>query len=641
MAALAIHQARTSALTKLVDHLLPTLQPASAERLAALQKSFRYHKFNSTDGLATVGRYKGLIEKFLVFGQDEKAAVLEKLLLHVLTPGSGKNIFLIHDVLSLLLFLSNSPTHHAYVPTPASPAPDVKWTWDPFVGEHWYAADGLPGSESEDWSDSEDTRVSDEGESEDTRVNDKVRVRGGRGGHFITSEAYSRKLINIHIRPPLSPAIVIPFQKPHSPARYRPTQLASLVDVAPETKESLAELKRRQYWNPPQYHHPLTDRDVELDLENPILTYNARFDSRNSSGNSNVSAIVSETLFMLAGAYGDTLTYAVDCDGTLKVTNRLSIPHLTEESLFDLLGWFAQRGSCVETVRGFARRTLTAAPGTHCQTVQALASSLDELLQSLDAELARLQGLSFVAILLFFTCCRSGESGPQDTASLLGLRMDLEDHLDALVEVDDFLRAVHIGATTHHQDACSVPLFRLFLSLFLHTLGPYLRLVEEWMWAGEVRDPFGELFIACDATVKVGSPGYWRDRIGGGDGHVDRRPEPLHRAFCTTLIASLDPFTGEEDGVSGPSGIDGAASENEKSTIGGLAVAASAIWLPLDQTVRTTLEALVRPQHDRAAERLLRGLVAAGLHTHLDAMRGLFFMMDGGLAPFWGSVFEK
>ncbi|KAI8847210.1 hypothetical protein BC829DRAFT_444793 [Chytridium lagenaria] len=106
--------------------------------------SFSNNKHLTTDERKMEASYKGLVEKFDLFGDFLKAEALDNLLQAALKgPTSTFDDFKIHDVLRLLLLLSSSPLKERYEPPleKIELTPEELWdailSEDPLIGDHW------------------------------------------------------------------------------------------------------------------------------------------------------------------------------------------------------------------------------------------------------------------------------------------------------------------------------------------------------------------------------------------------------------------------------------------------------------------------------------------------------------------------
>ncbi|KND01183.1 hypothetical protein, variant [Spizellomyces punctatus DAOM BR117] len=448
------------------------------------KKQIKVHRWQTTNEHEVIRQYGGLVEKFAVYSQDTKADTLRKSLNSLLSLRPSYH-FLIHDMLRLFLSLSEAPLRNIYHPCIGSMDAESSLTWEDITAE-----EPLTGSH---WEDATDEVDSDDGYSSDesTKVCDSA----------------------VTLKEPVAD------RQPRRQKHRNPDLLSN------PNESSQKELERRQYWTREKGSYSLFAEDISFDHQDPCSLApslashqqrDPRFFYRPAASTVYTKEVdfVRECLFLLSGFA--TAVFRSRSDGSFEPVTDVTLKHLSEGALHDLLQWFADRGTAVQRVRSFAESVCQSEQIAYPLTVQAFASGLLSIVRDFDATITKEEKR-------FQEYARKmPKSGQQEVTSLMALGSRLSGKLDILDDLSLMLEALEIeknepyrdNATwttqilsaqctsiRHYEHTCQPVKVSVFVELFLRTMKPYMDTIQNWMDTGKLDDPQEEFFVASNPNA--------------------------------------------------------------------------------------------------------------------------------------------
>nr|XP_058958465.1 gamma-tubulin complex component 5-like [Pocillopora verrucosa] len=459
--------------------------------------NFRYHQFLDVNSQKVERNIDGVCQKLKVHSQLEKAEILRDLCNKFLNlPLTTQSQELIktdahYSLILLLLTLADSPTNVDYEPPQSQQSSEEEWfDWKSYLldGEEEEIL-GLPVQYDQDWSDEEDEDldvISDSGisvverqladnEEESQRsvehnVSDRegiISPRDGREGSWISDQ-------------------IVPQYWENTSNNFTHTNTSEWNCSIAESWDSY------QSGRNPFYHSNC----------NKTLTE---------------TQIVRETLWMLAGAQ-NTFVYRHRQYGRITVQGGIQVLHLTPESLSSLLSSFALAGEESLFLQKFILSVVDP-QSKPTQTLQAFVNSLSgyfkefkSLLSSLEKDIIK----------------------QEESISLFLLQNKLRTKLEEISSLYNIYRAAILNTegmnTAKKTCRLLTTLYRniiqadglgsaakwkvnLFLKIFLQTVEPCLRFIDQWVTSGHVHDPHDEFFIERVQSIAVDSESFWSDGV--------------------------------------------------------------------------------------------------------------------------------
>ncbi|TPX69021.1 hypothetical protein SpCBS45565_g02719 [Spizellomyces sp. 'palustris'] len=464
------------------------------------RKQIKFHRWQTTNEHEVIRQYGGLAEKFAMYSQDTKADTLRKSLNGLLSLRPSYQ-FLIHDMLRLFLNLSEDPLRNIYHPCIGSMDADSFLTWEDITAE-----EPLTGSH---WEDATDKVDSDDGYSSDE----------------------SAKVCDS----------AVTLEEPAADRQLRRQKHRHLDVLSKPIEPSQHDLEQRQYWTHEKGSYSMFAEGscfyfygVALHLGTnfvdspPSLASHQQRDSRffyrpaASTVYTKEVDFVRECLFLLSGFA--TTVFRIRSDGSFEPVTAVTLKHLSEGALHDLLQWFADRGTAVQRVRSFAESVCQNEQLVYPPTVQAFASGLLCIVRDFDATITKEEER-------FQEYARKmPRSGQQEVTSLMALGSRLAGKLDILDDLSLMVAALEIeknepyrdNATwttqilstqytsiRHYEHTCQPVKVSVFVELLLRTMKPYMDTVQNWMDTGKLDDPQEEFFVASNPN---GNGDEWQSR---------------------------------------------------------------------------------------------------------------------------------
>ncbi|TPX41457.1 hypothetical protein SeLEV6574_g06074 [Synchytrium endobioticum] len=454
----------------------------SITNVSKYDKLLRFHKFGSTDRHQVHQRLERLVERFQLFGLDDRGSALESLINKVETVASSD----ITDCLRLILDLSDSPIRalwRSYDLEQAEKAAEaLNLTWqdivqdDPLQGDHW----SVRTMEGDEFLDGDDEGY-DEGIFTDESSRSASFVQTGKSG---------------------------PLAKMLEAIQYeRPLLLKGL--------------KQIQYWNRQSESVPDTIFDFNLPTTLSVALVRHEQKSVNhfhraSASTNYVSEVdlLREVLFLLSGNAACIFREVLPC--LYDVDMKVALTHATSGAVCHMLAKFAEVGSMLARIRLFSKQVqLDTNMHLHSRTIQTFADAVGDLVVTFDSKTATLQRH-------YQSHLRDSEGGT-GVASLLELWDGLHNDFDLVIELDNLVDRV-----TQESDSFAL-IARLYslvgdqllinsstssamLTLFVRTLRPALESIECFINAGAL-GLAGDSIIKRIKDVPKQSPEFWFESL--------------------------------------------------------------------------------------------------------------------------------
>ncbi|KAK3087994.1 hypothetical protein FSP39_013230 [Pinctada imbricata] len=462
--------------------------------------NLRFHRFLDVDSHKVSKSLQGMIEKFDIHSQQEKASTLQKFSDEFLnmvglegrTTGKTDTHY---ALLSLLLLLANSPTHATYREKPRIikiPEPEEKFDWFAYLMEGEETLSTI-------YADSDSDSEPDEG-SEDSDV-----------PHISDADDHAQA-------PPVMPS------DPSLSVIMSDASTLYVVDDAPTQEEdSVVWLKRNvtvQYW------HGM-ERDNSNDVENLANNWERYKEqcnplySRQSRIEMTEIQLMREVLWMLSGVK-DSFVFVYDGQKH-RVRENIGVSHLTDNSLYSSLADFAKYGTFLHKLQSFTENVVdlscSAASGRGdlvSQTYQAFCNTIATFLANIRRELTALE-------------VRIKKQKEIKTLALLKAELSPWLHkIEAVhsvyvegIEEADWLqnnchRASHLLSVLYkavlEYDTLghyANEMLELMLPMWIQTSKPYIDIIDEWITHGNLEDPMKEFLMRRNENVKTLDEKFW------------------------------------------------------------------------------------------------------------------------------------
>ncbi|KAJ3411886.1 Gamma-tubulin complex component 5, partial [Chytridiales sp. JEL 0842] len=441
-------------------------------------QTLRFHNYPSTNENKVIRSYRGLIEKFQLFGNLTKAEHLQVLLDAALElqVSRFKNKYLIADILSLLSILSLSPLRERYEPPRIPEKPlDPRNIWEaildeePTVGDHWQVEDLSNDELDSDAFDDEEGSATEDDEG-------TIVVDSGLQTH------------------PVEPDAIVKINR-------EPGQV----------NQALIDLERRQYWSASKTSR-VDNKKAKFDPDNPLTLAPAI--SAHQSTTSFFGApltttkyvreldYIRESLFVLHGLPVELFTLDEKYGYQPKMS--CGVRHITVETLKTILDKFAVWGTMVLQLKKLCDSVLTPSAKHLPATLEAFAHELSYILRDHDKWIAEMEQ--------FY------QPGPVPTdkqekavASLIDLEQRTARHMKRLEHVAYLLKSklkpeendafsltlleTLYDNVINQQGACDADKFCLAIKLFMKTFKPFFDVAGNWYLTGLIYDNRNEFLI--------------------------------------------------------------------------------------------------------------------------------------------------
>ncbi|KAI9342772.1 Spc98 family-domain-containing protein [Zopfochytrium polystomum] len=491
--------------SKLVQHLLqPQDRSTQHARAAHVERSLRFHSFPATNEHRVAESFMGLIEKFDLYGQQEKAHELEALFNKanqlVGTTSRVKKIAL-YDALALLLHMSLAPLKSSYQARKSyEENSSVSLTWEdilreePLEGDHWRPVRQEGRTRWSRW-DSEDSNWSEDDEA---------------------GEIDRASAVDVEEVAPV-PGLVV--EDSHLPDQLPQTSFR--VDHADAEKSAKA-----MYWDPnrPQRSVPSEDHHFKASEPTSLMPSLAVKQSSEPSffgvpafSTNFVSEldVILESIHVLFGLPADL--YDLDSSGCYSVRGTASLKHLSEGTLHSIMDRFCAWGNLIVRLQRFAKSTLK----ERTLVLEAFASVTEKRLDRFFEWLSNLER-QYMNIM----CEDSGKGGigVLQTVSLIQLAELVRCKIDLLMPLDSVILEVGFANSQKHpstllldrlwaelgvyQHACDAHMFINLLLVLFETMRPWIDRIEDWFLSNEIVDLFNELPIVFHPNVRKN---YWTE----------------------------------------------------------------------------------------------------------------------------------
>ncbi|RUS27517.1 Spc98 family-domain-containing protein [Jimgerdemannia flammicorona] len=585
-----------SELTDALIEAITGIEPGTDNHALCLQfaeSNFNYHRFVSVEERDIDRSIKGLVEKFRIRDRDVMADSLEACMQRLFAPSLVKikdSLYppiIRYDMLALFLALSDNPLAVNYTPSTTlwTRLPPKPLTWkdiireEPLTGDHWSRLES----------------DSDEDGEDDVLFEDFELELDGNG--LVNDGGLAEKKLRKQKKQVMARAQQQQFES-HSelpPSHYH----QMYVDFEPPVdRDVMRILTEKQYWCSPSFGSGfVSNRDDfgTTTAEAPTLLVhqsrdrNIRFlDPQRQQYLDEIDA-VREICFMLRGHAGvlfDRHEWDVGGDvgggrgweglgiveGMFTVKPKAIVQHLTESTLKNLLSEFCEYGNWVTRSRELVRCLCAASPTLYGQTCQAFASAVNEMLVKFEERIARLEAE--------FGKFAKRSEGNDTVVSLLRLKNLLSADLELFrlvgrVVSDTLVLEAASTPPSGYPPISPIPPARLTVSLltglydqillaqavgqqeafttlrrlFDYSIEPYGRMIDRWIFEGNVDDDCAnEFFVVRNLDIPEDSPQYWHEgfRFRSMEaGSVPEEPEADdidQELFTPPYPSFLEPF---------------------------------------------------------------------------------------------------
>ncbi|KAM3843103.1 gamma-tubulin complex component 5 [Diretmus argenteus] len=465
--------------------------------------NFRFHRFLDVDSHKVQRSISGIHEKLLVHSDLSKAEswmrLTEEFLNSPLPNTEGTKTDVHHSVLSLMLFLSGSPSNTDFTERPrlkeAEEEDDFDWAKYLMEGED---IDIGPYPDTPEWSEEE----SEEEDSQQPISRGDSGIQVDRTPQEDQDNANKTVPVTWTVGEPearvwLEQHVVTPYWTTHAPRFPHSLHLHSnLLNV----------------WDQHLYN---TD-PLYLPEEKSFVTE---------------TQVIRETLWLLSGVKKHFIFQ--HHDGKVSVRNNVVVTHLTSSCLRSVLEHVAVYGQAVFRLQGFIDEVTgyssePGPPGSGSsqtsrkswdppfRTYQAFVWSLYKYFTSFKQELTRIEKqlicndetVTLSAVLeqlsphlaqikmLHKVFCTGVAEVPPETPNVVRASHLLNTLYKAIIEYDI------VGEASEQSVA-------LLFSLWTETVRPYLEIVDEWIVHGHLFDPAEEFIIQRNKDVPVNHRDFW------------------------------------------------------------------------------------------------------------------------------------
>ncbi|KAI8055822.1 Spc98 family-domain-containing protein [Syncephalis plumigaleata] len=451
-----------------------------------IQTELNAYRYSQVDSTQCKQRYTGLAEKMSAHSQQVKVNTLLASYTRLFQLWHPVDQMLPHNVLFLLLELSQSPTNAAY--SPSSMASNIvnyqKLTWEdivkesPLKGEHWE----IPSYTS----DTEDDYESDY-EVAVTAVDPTSNINK----HRTTQQQQQQQQDNI-------------------------ASNNNLIVRREQYRFILDRLVQQQYWRLKSSNLMSTTAfefykaDTLAPTLNRMMRESVEYLPLQCENYITERDLIREVLFMLMGRSCFLFKHE---DRMIKILNEAQLKHLSQGGLLSLLKSFASNGAMIHTARTYALTILTMGTEPKSRVSEAFAAAIYDELVELDRVLSQLEQVyinddmkSDIVISLLRL-----ESTLKERFILfheLGKILDCINTEDAAIYATSILDQLYYTAE-HQLYLGSTGIYYFMQHLWRKSLVPYLEIMYIWLCNGELDDEFNEFAIKRNTDVSLRSSQYW------------------------------------------------------------------------------------------------------------------------------------
>ncbi|KAJ3291416.1 Gamma-tubulin complex component 5 [Rhizoclosmatium sp. JEL0117] len=567
---------------------VPDDSPTLLKAAKSASNSLALHSYQSANEDRVLGQYNGLIEKWDLFGESDKANAMKLLLaeclqLKTLTGKDSLNPYAIHQVLAFLLLLSNSnQDSNALQNTIPSPPASIS---SPNFKKNQSSSSLAFASFKKKTKEADSVLVSSLAfvtELQETRKNPKIadeqiwkeimEAEPLEGDHW-NSISYDEVTSDededyIESSGEQISSVVAP-ESIEVKDEYEATESAlGIVSPTHETMKEdkeLVDLIQSQYWNPNnQGRYP---PNIEFDLSIPSTLAPAIASSQVANPElfgvpltttTYISEldVIREVLYILSGLPAEM--FQISPDGlTYKPKMIACLTHMTVETLESLLDRFAKFGTIVKKLTAFVNKVQSEEPQPpplFHPCLQAITTIVTETLHHHQEWIVEKE------IFYFDTTRTSDDNQPTHAASLIDLLDEtvlhfkpLEDFYVTIREsgriqsVPNFSPLAFINCFTSrvtlYQETCDARGYRWGLCTLIRILDPWFSGIETWWLDGEIGRSLG---IICDEKVAIESDEFWASKFTFREDDV---PAVLKACFrkvlvigkCLVALKAMDP----------------------------------------------------------------------------------------------------
>uniref|UniRef100_A0A7N6AL73 Gamma-tubulin complex component n=1 Tax=Anabas testudineus TaxID=64144 RepID=A0A7N6AL73_ANATE len=460
--------------------------------------NFRFHRYLDVDSHKVQRNISGIYEKLMVHSDLSKAGswmrLTEEFLKSPLPNTDGTKTDVHYSILSLLLYLSGSPSNTNFTERPrvkeAEPEDNFDWAKYLMEGED---IDIGPYPDTPEWSEEE----SEDDDSRQPISRDDSGIQLDRTPQEDQDNTNKTVQVTWTARTWLEQHVVTPYWVAHAPRFPHSLHLHSnLLNV----------------WDQHLYN---TD-PLYLPEEKAFVTE---------------SQVIRETLWLLSGVKKHFIFQ--HHDGKVSVRNNVVVTHLTSNCLHSVLEHIAVYGQAVfrlqkfiDEVTGYSTEPCPPGSGS-CysskkgseppfRTYQAFVWALNKYFTSFKEELTTIERelicndetVTLSAVLerlsphlaqikvLHKVFCTGVAEVPPETPNVVRASHLLNTLYKAIIEYDS------VGEASEQAVA-------LLFSLWIETVRPYLEIVDEWIVHGHLFDPAKEFIIQRNKDVPVNHRDFW------------------------------------------------------------------------------------------------------------------------------------
>ncbi|XP_068656004.1 uncharacterized protein [Aristolochia californica] len=209
------------------------------------------------------------------------------------------------------------------------------------------------------------------------------------------------------------------------------------------------------------------------------------------------------------------------CVQSFLIKNGVYVSHLSQTSLYGILGQLVYAATCLQQVEIFVKKiefsSICAPP-----TLKAFAHSVSLWLKKLrdialkeEEDLVRSETNSILTLLGLGNALSSVCSGAEYLLRVVQGAIPSV-YLENLSEVAPGEITVHILDHLYKQldEICPVQggeedAYHMLLVLFVRSLLPYIEGLDSWLYDGTLDDPFEEMFFCANDAIMIDQPAYW------------------------------------------------------------------------------------------------------------------------------------
>nr|XP_023656849.1 gamma-tubulin complex component 5 isoform X1 [Paramormyrops kingsleyae] len=476
-------------------------EPNFQAALKFVWSNFRFHRFLDVNKHQVQRTISGIYEKLMVKSDLRKAEswirLTEEFLNSPLPNTEGTKTDVHHGILSLLLFLSDSPSNAHYTETPRVKEPEKEDTFD--WGRYLLEGEELdagPYPDTPEWSE-------EESEEDDSQ------------------QALSREDSGIQVDR-------TPQEAPeHSKKAVQVTWRVG----EPDSRTWLEQHVVAPYWEtqPPRFSHSLHLHSNLLNVWDQHLYNTDPLYLPEEKAFVTETQVIRETLWLLSGC--KKLFIFQHHEGKVSVRTDVVVTHLTSNCLRSVLEHIASYGQAVFRLQRFIDEVTghsadPVPPGANppskksseppFRTYQAFVWALYKYFVSFKEELTTIERgiivndetVTLSAVLerlaphlaqvkvLHKVFCTGVAEVPPGTPNVVRASHLLNTLYKAIIEYDS------VGEASEQAVA-------LLFSLWVETVRPYLEIVDEWIFHGQLFDPAKEFIIQRNKDVPVNHRDFW------------------------------------------------------------------------------------------------------------------------------------